>query len=150
MKKRVDTNALIQLMGMLGVIGSLIFVGLEMRQSQRIAISAQHQERAASAVAMIVGFLESGEDWDATVRPDSASELEVARRNAYQINWYFAENDFNQYQNGLLPENDWEAKINIVEFLLSECDLRPIVDFRKRFWSTDFMEVISSIEDPCI
>ena len=148
--KRLDINTLAQLLGLAGVIASLIFVGLELRQSQRIAISAQHQERSASAVAMIVGFLESGIDWDATVRPNFVESSETARRNAYQINWYFAENDFNQYQNGLLPDSDWEAKVNIVEFLLSECDLRGIVDFRKRFWTAEFMDVINSIDDPCI
>jgi len=148
--KKVSLDVWIQLFGMVGIIGSLVFVGLEMRQSQRIAISAQHQQRGASAVAMIVGFLEGGEDWDATVRPDSINDMEIARRNAHQINWYFVENDFNQYQNGLLPDNDWAAKINVLEFLLSECDLRPIVDFRQRFWSADFMEVINSIDDPCI
>jgi len=38
--KKIDAaqiDALIQLLAMIGTIGSLIFVGLEMRQSQRIA-----------------------------------------------------------------------------------------------------------------
>ena len=43
--KKINTNALLQFLGALGVIGSLIFVGLEMRQSQRIAIAAQIQAR---------------------------------------------------------------------------------------------------------
>ena len=32
--------------GVVGVIGSLIFVGLELRQTQKIAIAAQVQSRA--------------------------------------------------------------------------------------------------------
>ena len=32
-------------MGLVAIIGSLIFVGLELRQSQQIAIAAQYQER---------------------------------------------------------------------------------------------------------
>ena len=43
--KKIDINVLIQLLGMVGIIGSLIFVGLEMRQSQRIALAAQQTER---------------------------------------------------------------------------------------------------------
>jgi len=39
--KNIDINDLIQLLGMLGIIGSLIFVGLQMRQSQRIAHQTQ-------------------------------------------------------------------------------------------------------------
>ena len=39
--KKVDFNSLTQLLGMIGIIGSLLFVGLEMRQSQRIALAGQ-------------------------------------------------------------------------------------------------------------
>ena len=42
---RASINAFIQLFGILGIIGSLLFVGLEMRQSQRIALAAQQQSR---------------------------------------------------------------------------------------------------------
>ena len=44
--KRVSLDTWIQLVGMLGVLGGLVFVGLEMRQSQLIAIGAQQQARA--------------------------------------------------------------------------------------------------------
>ena len=44
--KKPDINAIVQLLGMLGIILSLIFVGLEMRQSQRIVIAGQQQGRA--------------------------------------------------------------------------------------------------------
>ena len=47
MSNKRDINAVVQLLGMLGIIISLIFVGLEMRQSQRIAIAGQYQARAA-------------------------------------------------------------------------------------------------------
>ena len=43
--RKIDIQDLIQLLGMVGIIGSLIFVGLEMRQSHRIALAAQHQAR---------------------------------------------------------------------------------------------------------
>tara|TARA_B100001248_G_C27208347_1_gene374551 strand:+ start:394 stop:669 length:276 start_codon:yes stop_codon:yes gene_type:complete len=39
--KKIDVQDLIQLLGMVGIIGSLIFVGLEMRQSQRIVLAGQ-------------------------------------------------------------------------------------------------------------
>ena len=37
---RVNFDTWIQLLGMTGVLGGLIFVGLEMRQSQQIALAA--------------------------------------------------------------------------------------------------------------
>ena len=39
--KKVSIDVWIQLIGMLGVLGGLVFVGIEMRQSQIIAIGAQ-------------------------------------------------------------------------------------------------------------
>ena len=38
--------------GVLGVIGSLVFVGLELRQSKTIAVAATLQERTNSTQAM--------------------------------------------------------------------------------------------------
>ena len=44
-KIKVSFDTLVQLLGMLGVLGGLVFVGLEMLQSQRIAIAGQIQAR---------------------------------------------------------------------------------------------------------
>ena len=50
--RKIDIQDLIQLLGMVGIIGSLIFVGLEMRQSQMIAQAGQNQERMGAATAI--------------------------------------------------------------------------------------------------
>ena len=44
--KKVSLDTWVQLLGMLSVLAGLLFVELEMRQSQRIAIGAQQQTRA--------------------------------------------------------------------------------------------------------
>ena len=43
--KKPDINTMMQLLGLIGVAASLIFVGLELRQSQQIAIAGQVQAR---------------------------------------------------------------------------------------------------------
>ena len=43
--KKVSLDTWIQLIGMLGVLGGLVFVGLEMRQSHTIALATQVQAR---------------------------------------------------------------------------------------------------------
>ena len=43
--KKVSLDTWIQLLGMVGLLGGLIFVGLEMKQSQLIALAAQQQAR---------------------------------------------------------------------------------------------------------
>ena len=50
MKKiKVSFDTWVQLLGMLGVLGGLVFVGLEMQQSQTIALGAQQQARTEIA-----------------------------------------------------------------------------------------------------
>ena len=41
--RKIPIESLIQLLGMLGVIGSLIFVAMQMRQSHLFALAAQQQ-----------------------------------------------------------------------------------------------------------
>jgi hypothetical protein len=43
-------NDWMQVMGILAIVASLIFVGLQMRQDQAIAIAGQYQDRYASAM----------------------------------------------------------------------------------------------------
>ena len=43
---------------MLGVLGGLVFVGLEMQQTQRIAVAGQVQARAEMAVERILAPIE--------------------------------------------------------------------------------------------
>ena len=43
--KKLEINDLIQIAGMFGIIGSLIFVGLQMKHTQTIALGEQIQAR---------------------------------------------------------------------------------------------------------
>lgn len=58
-KVNVRFDVWVQLIGMLGVLGGLIFVGLEMKQSQQIALAAQQQARTAALVSIIGSFSEA-------------------------------------------------------------------------------------------
>ena len=52
--KKVSLDTWIQLLGMIGVLGGLVFVGLEMQQSQRIAIASQVQARNQSVLRSVL------------------------------------------------------------------------------------------------
>lgn len=49
----------LEIIGIFGVVASLIFVGLEMRQSQKIALSAAYQARSDSSMAIRMAAVES-------------------------------------------------------------------------------------------
>jgi hypothetical protein len=54
--KKISFDVWIQLLGMLSIVASLVFVGLQMQQSQTIALAAQQQSRTEVLVDIIGGF----------------------------------------------------------------------------------------------
>ena len=60
--RKIDIQDSIQLLGMVGIIGLLIFVGSEMRQSHRIAIAGQQLGRSALVGDLINAYTEAGGD----------------------------------------------------------------------------------------
>ena len=58
--KKVSLDTWIQLLGMVGLLGGLVFVGLEMRQSQQIAIAGQVQARNEAFLNLYLTMM--GED----------------------------------------------------------------------------------------
>ena len=95
---KIAIEDLIQLFGMVGIIGSLIFVGLEMQQSQRIAVASQQQERAAITVDMINAFYEVDVDFQFTYFDKEfnyqLSTEEIAYRNMVHKGWLLYEMTF--------------------------------------------------------
>ena len=98
---KVSFDTWIQLLGMLGVIGGLVFVGLEMRQAQTIAIAGQVQQRAAIQSGLFSTITERGEDIGKVILNQEFSQLSEAqrklKRNIAWWQWNRIENDFYQY-----------------------------------------------------
>ena len=149
---KVSLDTWIQLLGMVGLLGGLVFVGLEMRQSQRIALADTEQQRAISQQQNFSAFLESGYDLDKVFRAQNIEELSsgeiTAGRTNHHNQWYIAESDFAQYRNGLMTDEVYEAKERNIERLLSHCDLRDITYFRLQYFAPDFLEQIEKFDDP--
>jgi len=58
----MNINKLINLIGVLGVIASLIFVGLELQQSQRIALGTAAQARLDALAAPRLAAIQTAPD----------------------------------------------------------------------------------------
>ena len=57
---KVSFDTWIQLLGMVGVLGGLVFVGLEMQQTQKIALGEQQQTRMQTWIGMVDAFIQPG------------------------------------------------------------------------------------------
>ena len=153
--RTIDIQDLIQLLGMVGIIGSLIFVGLEMRQSQMIAQAGQQQDRTAIFFGLIGSNNEAGVDWQSTVyeadveKSESYTSTEIVRRNNFHAHLFTYENDYFQYMQGLMPQHVWDAKLVALDFFYNQCDMRIIMDHRKNWFPAGFVEIIDNLNDEC-
>ena len=82
--KKVSLDTWIQLSGMIGLLGGLIFVGLEMQQNQRIALAAQQTARVELFSNMVNSLTESGVNY----RPSSTTEEEFDPQRMKRISSY--------------------------------------------------------------
>ena len=150
---KLNLNISIQLLGVFGVIGSLIFVGLELQQSQRIALSTQQQARSALTVDIITNFNTIGADfqsiyWEQNLDYD-LPENEIALRNVMHSAWSLYENDYYQFTQGLMDDVTWSAKKKGIQKIYNHCKARVIFHSRKSVFSREFKAVIESFEDKC-
>ena len=151
--RKIPIENLIQLLGMVGIIGSLIFVGLEMRQSQRIAIAGQQLGRSALFGDLINAYTEAGGDLQSLYFEEnlnySLTPEEVISRNGVHSAWLLYENDFNQYSQGLMEYNVWQAKQRGTEISCNRCFAIWIYDTRAPIFSENFRSIIAKIPDEC-
>ena len=143
---KVSFDTWIQLLGMLGVLGGLIFVGLEMRQSQIIAIGNQIQARADSQIALMTTPLEG----DQRLLPLLGSipsesdlseeekllyeQLTGARMASLQASWQ-------QFNLGLLPEDAWRLAERRIFAIYDSCQFRDIFENASQ---PEFLEYVRS------
>jgi 1,4-alpha-glucan branching enzyme len=115
-----------EIIGIAAIVASLLFVGLELRQSQQIAIGTQYQERAAIAIEntyqrmsvpvererQVARLTESLRQLDLSRTEqqwlDNHSEEALAARHFFGItNLYVFDNNYFQYQSGLMTDEAW-------------------------------------------
>ena len=138
--KPVDWRVSAELVGLAAIVASLIFVGLELRQSQQIALAAQYQARTESGREYFYKSLESDyriqdlakytETWEWPEGLLSADEKQwlnelpssVAAAAAYWaiINLYGFDNYYYQYQSGFVSEEGWLALQSRLRALLRD------------------------------
>ena len=136
--RQINLNVWIQLVGMLGVLGGLIFVGLEMQQSQRIAIAGQIQARNDVLMTWAATPLEGNAVlskiintyWDESgpsdLEPLTKEEREVALQMD-RINVFNLRNTYQQYNLEMIPEATFERTMQNLIWIYDTCFFRKMV-----------------------
>ncbi len=139
--KKVSLDVFIQLIGMLGIFGGLVFVGLEMRQSQQFALAAQQTARMQVWTDMVNAFTESQINY-----PEAIGDFNPESNIAHAALWIF-ENDYIQYNLGLMDENIWQAKMNPLRRTYNSCVGRQVYVQRKSSLDVRLVDLIDSLLD---
>jgi hypothetical protein len=120
-------NDWVQVGGIFALVASLIFVGLQLQQSQDIALSQASQSRTSATVEILVNSAENSHYVSSIAkrqRGDSDAltiEERVVIRNYALVILYLYEDQHYQYINGFLPEERWQAaKATLANFLSGE------------------------------
>jgi len=135
--KKSNWKDIAELIGIAAIVASLLFVGLQMKQSQDIAIAAQYQERANTAIEYYSGFMsepaisdrgkrmiEDGffDTFPTAVRESISSETPVATALAYlrfRMAMTMQDNNYFQYESGFMSEGAWQSQRNRFQKLFS-------------------------------
>ena len=148
--KKVSLDVWIQLIGMLSIVASLTFVGLEMRQTQRIAIAGQVQARAQMQVDRLLTGLEGNLNiyrlWDSNnyVYETLTEDEKLIVGVLHEWRGTMLENNFFQYRTGLFDEDYWEQTKNRIQGWYDNCELRPAGQS-----VLSFQEYLNSLPDNC-
>ena len=130
---KVSFEIWVQLLGMIGVLGGLVFVGLQMEQSQRIAIAGQVQARNQGFMDFQVALLTAEDRVSRQTLSINFSETDPATLTEeqreirrYSLSWqtYYLQNAFQQYELGLLPEDVWQQVQGRIQNRWASCYTR--------------------------
>jgi len=102
-----------EFVGIAAIVASLVFVGLELRQSRQIAVADIYQQRSSMLIDLQAARLTSEpltQSMNKFVEnePINAWERSVINTGHYLFLTYW-ENVHFQYQSGLMPEEQWQA-----------------------------------------
>jgi len=149
--KKVSLDTWIQLLGMVGLLGGLIFVGLELRQTQRIALAEMEQRRSEQTTNRALAFLEGEVETWAKVQGVPLSELSPKERMVREMHWSWAaqmqQNTLFQYQEGFISESQWAVIAERILVSWNNCQNREFYNFR--FLETAFTDYLETLPDEC-
>lgn len=142
-------NDWLQVVGMFGVIASLIFVGMQMKQTHEIALSSTYQARSDAAMEFLVSGVDSLTLLSAYAKTYSGRSGDLTMQEAIAMELYLGanmvqfENNHLQYKMGFLSEEHWQRNIAELECLFALPEHRQMM--RYAAFRDSFQEVIDVI-----
>ena len=145
--KSTNWKDIAELVGSATIVASLIFVGLQMKQSHDIALAAQYQARAQATMDLYTAAIEAGYDWSSAAKPEAEqTPVEIAAAESVRRwGWTAFENHHFQYQAGYLTQESWDGLRNRIRDLYANPAGRATFEGRKRYMRQSFVDYVEQI-----
>ena len=150
-------NDWLQVIGLFGVIASLIFVGLQMKQDREIALSVAEQSRTELTIELVT-------DWAANPYYQSAREKADAGQAALMTSverrmirsfiftsLFVFENIHYQYMQGFVSPERWRGTRENIKVRFADVDnfgsisFRSVYEFSRPNWRESFLREVDLV-----
>ena len=139
-----------ELVGLVAIVASLVFVGLQLKQGQEIALATQYQARAEATQTLYLSHIETGYVAPVPALRRGADNGATAQDISTMLwLWIQMDNHFYQYQAGFIAQDAWDAQLRNTREIYGNCELRFVYDWRKNGLREEFVNLVASFEDPC-
>ena len=148
--KLTDLASIAEIIAAIGVIFSLIFVGLQINEGNQETRAATIQAASDAEAFMIATMVNHSETWDKVVIGAPLESGAETRKgiNLYNFLMVDTENRYHQFHSGFLDAASWEGRLSI---------LQPIVrlpifkiwreSFGAKGHSAEFLELLDSLAE---
>ena len=152
--KPANWKDIAELIGIGAIVASLIFVGLQMKQSQDIAIASQYHARAALSVQNFNAEMESGDlkFWGSRDQWNGDNDLSIEDRGRAVLRaatyLYLVDNHYYQFEAGFLEEDVWQNQLNgLKDQLRVNGRLRGMIRARMNLYRPSFLNLTNQLLD---
>ena len=146
--KSISGKDIAEFIGIAAIVASLVFVGLQLKQSQEIAIASQYQAWAEASLNLFATHLEA--DY---ATPGNRGEISdtLTAGDIAQANWIWtaADNNYYQFQRGFTEDEAWLGQMDVAKSIYEVCRIRFVWERRKRSMRPEFVALVESWKDPC-
>lgn len=143
-----EINDWLQVLGLVAVTISLVFVGFELKQSRDIAMAEIYQERTALAFQLITNS--ANEQYFSGIKKihggEKPTDYEKFQINADYVRWLtYWENLHFQYELGLLTQEQWDASVNGMRVIAGEQLFIEVWNRGQNQWRASYAKVIDEL-----
>jgi len=144
----------LEIVGLFSVVASLVFVGLQLKQSQDIALSQASQARTAMSIGTVISTTENPNYISAVAkgrngrRADQTIEEQITMSQYAIAVLYSFEDQHFQYSNGFVTEDRWQAAIaSLKNFLRDDANIpvRQVFERLPTRYSSSFQGVVNQL-----